>query len=571
MTKYNQFYIQKRTGTYADALAAVGLSKMIWAISRGTLETEVIEESGSFRVKLAESIDLEQADYSVLQREPLFYFIQTKPEETPPAGARTFNYIENKARADTLREARKRKKAGQDLSELPEPPRIFYSYQKINILQGINVRNKLFEEIWSTSLDDLAESVKNKLASLGIGQLSGDINTKFRPKIPAVQVFNPAIGKGINRPKPDSAARASLPSVFTDWFEEWLRFIGSEVVLWGYTIGDDIKMMVPVPGNIGMGNLETLNRLELTPVWNSRKADIFAVFDLVTFLLGKSEKKEIDEWAYITPQGMTPRDVISSVQTAYFKSLGSARPVSNISSVGLPDWFQIYDENDINRWTNLIEEHKKALQLLDEDKHEEASLLQLYRDFLSASDWIVFLRFLGSYGPLIMSRRDKNRPIRSFQSSNLEVLFRMSKIGLPVKEIIENDGFRGIARAIKQATVSEQYLKSKGQQVFDIKYGLFQEIKRKAKFREELLCVIAEFVNEFNYENARREEQIRDKPGRRRKRVSEQELSQFGELLDRYKGQKETEAIAMLLIAFASAKDDKTHEDNDYTEEEVGI
>lgn len=570
MTKFNQFFIQKRTGTYADSLAAVGLAKMIWAISNGT-ENEIVEGTGSFSIRLSNPIDLEQADYTVLLRDPLFKFIQTKPDETPPPGAKSFDYVSYKAQADTYREASKRKKAGQDLSEIQKPPKIFYTFQKVHILQGINARNKLFQEIWNANPLELAASLKSKLIALGNGRLSGDVDSKFNPKVPAVQVFNPAVGKGINRPKPDGAARASLPAAFVDWFEEWLRFIGGDLALWGYTIDDDIKMSVPVPRNMSLMHLEILAPLEGTTAWTSRKADIFAVFDLVQFLIRKSEVRLTSGWEYLTPRGSTPGDVISSIQTAYFKSLGSAKPVSNISGVGLPNWFPVYDEEDINRWNTIIEEHKKVLQLLDEDKSEEAALLHQYRDFLSASDWLVFLRFQGNYGPLIMSRREKNRPIRSFLLKNLEELFRMSKPGLHVKEILDNEGFRNIARAIKQATVSEQYLKSKGQQVFDIKYGLFQEIKRKAKFREELLSVIAEFINEFNYENARREEQLKDKPGRRRKRVSMQDLEQFGELLDRYKTPKETEAIAMLLIAFASAKDEKVQEDQDYTEGEAEL
>lgn len=571
MPSSNEFYIWKRTDTYADTLVAVGLTKMLWAITGG-LATEINEETSRYRVTLPDPLHLETTDFSILQRNPLYKFIQTKPEETAPKGTESFDYITTKAHADAVREARKRRKAGENLIEIGAPPSIFYVYQKLNILQGISARNKLLEEIVNAKENDLAHAIYNKLTALGNGQLPGDVSTKFSPKVAAVQVFNPAVGKGINRPKTDGATRASLPTAFVDWFEEWLRFIGSDVVLSGYTIGDDIKMSVPVPAKTTYANLSLLEKLETTPAWTSRKSDLFAVFDLVNFLLRKSDENLDSDWRYSVPVGGTPRDVFSSIQTAYFKSLGSAKPVSNISSIGLPDWFPVRNVSHIQLWQAMIDEHRSILRLLDEDKSEEAELLHLYRDFLSATDWLSFLGFLGAYGCLIMSRRDRNKPIRSFSQYNLEELFKMAQTRLPVADVIRNQGFRNIAKAIKQATVSEQYLKSKGQQVFEIKYGLFQEIKRKAKFREELLAVIGEFVTEFNYENARREEQLKDKPGRRRKRVSMQDLEKLAELFDKFPGQKETETIAMLLIAFASSKDEKANDEvQDNDEEEVDL
>jgi hypothetical protein len=451
-----------------------------------------------------------------------------------------------------------------------QPAPRFFLFQKFNILQGISARNKLIEELTAAEANEVLCAVKAKLKALADGQLLIDTPTKFDPKVAAVQVFNPTVGKGINRVKSDSAARGPLPGAFTDWFEEWLRFIGSDMIMAGYSLGEDIKMTVPIPARAGFRHLYRLTKLQTTPAWTSRKSDLYAVFDLIGFLLEKSDQQSESGWSYGIDRGSSPRDVFSTIQTAYFKSLGSAKPVSNISSIGLPNWFPVHDEEDIFRWKRMVEEHRKIVQLLDEDKSEEAELLHLYRDFLSASDWYTFLHFLGGYGCLIMGRRERKKPIRSFHRANLEELLRVAD--LKITEVLKNQGFRNIAKAMKQATVSEQYQKSKGNQVFEIKYGLFQELKRKAKFREELLTVISEFISEFNYENARREEQLKDKPGRRRKRVSMEDMEQFADLLDKYSEKKHTEAIGMLLIAFASCKEEAAREEfQDYTEEEVEV
>ncbi|HBZ82375.1 MULTISPECIES: hypothetical protein [Brevibacillus] len=571
MTGYREFFVGKRTGTYADTLAAVGLTKMLRALQGGdgSLVT-VTEQSSRFCVELAEPIELNAERVSILQREPLYSFIVTKPGENAPDGIVPYDYVANKAIADAYREERKRKKGGEEREELPNVSPRFYVYQKVNVLQGISARNKLLEEIVYAKPEELAQAVIAKLKALANGQLTSEAATKFNPKVAAVQVFNPSVGKGINRLKADGATRGPLPSSFVDWFEEWLRFIGSDIVMSGNSIGDDIKMNVVVPAKASYRHLNELEEHKFSYVRTSRKADILAVFDLVLFLVSKVDVSTDAFWSFRMQVGETPRDIFSAVQTAYFKSLGSARPISNIASIGLPHWFKVRDEADIARWETLIKEHRDVLFLLDEDKTEEAELLHLYRDFLSGDDWLSFLRFLGSYGCWSMKRREAKKPMRSFVKNHLEELFTLSQPRLPVVDIINNSGFQNIAKAIRQATVSEQYAKAKGRQIFEVRYGLFQEIKRKAKFREELLTVISDFISQFNYENARREEQLREAPGRRRKRVSMQDLQEFAELMDRFPSQKETEAIAMLLIAFASCKDGKGT-DADTEDQEVDL
>lgn len=573
MAGYREFYIGKRIGTYADTLAAVGLTKMLWVLQGGDSSLVTItEQSSRFCVKLAVPIELSVEKISILQREPLYSFIVTKPGENAPEGIVPYDYVANKAIADAYREARNRKKGGEGQEELPNVSPSFYVYQKVNVLQGISARNKMLEEIVCAKPEDLAQAVITKLEALATGKLAGEAATKFNPKAAAVQVFNPSVGKGINRLKADGATRGPLPSSFVDWFEEWLRFIGSDIVLSGNSIGDDIKMNVVVPAKVSYRQINELEELKFSYVRTSRKADILTVFDIVLFLVDKVDVPTDSEWGYRMQVGETPRDVFSAVQTAYFKSLGSAKPISNIASIGLPQWFKVQGEADIARWETLIKEHRGVLFLLDEDKTEEAELLHLYRDFLSGDDWLSFLRFLGSYGCWSMKRREANKPTRSFVKNHLEELFTLSQPRLPVVDIINNNGFQNIAKAIRQATVSEQYAKAKSRQIFEIKYGLFQEIKRKAKFREELLAVIGKFINEFNYENARREEQLREAPGRRRKRVSMQDFQEFAELVDRFPNQKETEAIAMLLIAFASCKDDKgTDTATEYQEVDLDV
>lgn len=549
----------KWSGTYADPLAAAGLAVLIERLLGDGSAVRLEEQGDLFRVTGRE-LDYEQADYGTLQRNPLFQYVRVKADDPDCPEHHYYDYPLQKHLHDQQRERNKKSKAAnQLLEEDPEQgetadPRFPY-VQRIHMLQGFGARNKLYLEITRADADAFRNTLIERLRLLESGQSRTSAKTPFQPSVSALSVFNPIVGKGIHRLKADGAGRGSLSGGYVDWFEEWLRFIGSDRLLYGFLVGDDIKMSVPVPADITLDKLEILKGEKLTAAWHSRKVDVFLVFDQVEFLLKKSGVREENPWISF---GKRPNEVISAVQTGYFKSLGSGKAVTNISSLGLPGWFPVESFEDVELWQSLIEEHRKILQLLDEEKSEEAALLSLYREFLSASDWRVFLEFLGAYGCLVSRRRERGRPIRSFTISHLEGLLMKAETHLPLADVLGNEGFRKVAAAMKQATVSEQFQKSKGAQVFDIKYGLFQEIKRKARFPEQLISVIAEFVNEYNYENARRAEQLKDRGGRRRKNVTLEELDQLNQLFIDHR--KYSETIAMLLIAYASASSgEKSH------------
>ncbi|KEO83529.1 hypothetical protein [Tumebacillus flagellatus] len=563
--------LPKWSGTYADSLAAVGLAVLIGRLVGDDQKVRILEENDSFRVTGPE-LNIEQVDFVGLQSRPAFQYARLKDDTEDPDCPDTgyLDYPQQKRLYEIWRERNKQSKAANDLlDENPEQVtgynRRFPHIQRINMLQGFGARNKLYLDITKADGDAFRNTVIERLKLLESGQARTTAKTPFQPSVSDLQVFNPMVGKGVNRLKADSASRGSLPGGYVDWFDEWLRFIGSEHVLNGFSVGDDIKMSVPVPADISIDKLQEMALENLTAAWHSRKVDLFVVMDQVAFLLKMSGKNRVDPWI---PFGKRPNEIISAVQTGYFKSLGSGKAVTNISSLGLPGWFPVETDDDVELWRELLHEHRRVLQLLDEEKSEEAALLNLYRDFLSAGDWRAFLEFLGAYGCLVMRRRERGRPIRSFTINHLEGLLMKGneeQKRLPIAEVIRNEGFRNVAAAMKQATVSEQFHKSKGNQVFDIKYGLFQEIKRKARFPEQLVAVVSEFVSEYNFENARRSEQLKDRQGRRRKNVSLDDLDKLNQLFIEHHRYSET--IAMLLIAYASASSGEKSDSQENEEE----
>ncbi|KKM11141.1 hypothetical protein SY88_10080 [Clostridiales bacterium PH28_bin88] len=122
-------------------------------------------------------------------------------------------------------------------------------------------------------------------------------------------------------------------------------------------------------------------------------------------------------------------------------------------------------------------------------------------------------------------------------------------------KIVQDEGFRAVATAIRRATVSEQFHKARaGRQDYEIHYGLFQDLRQKARFKDQIVALLSQFIASYNYENARRAEQKARSGGgdeRRRPQVTQQQLDQLIGLFDRFP----PEVVTLLLTAYGSARD----------------
>src|SRR5207249_7958067 len=109
-------------------------------------------------------------------------------------------------------------------------------------------------------------------------------------------------------------------------------------------------------------------------------------------------------------------------------------------------------------------------------------LLQ-YRDFLSSGNLVELADFLATYGEHVMKSWKSSDPrdrLARFSTDKLALIFG-GNADMNFTEIIEAPGFQNIARAIRQSTISEVYWKSKNDQIYEIRYGLGQELRRRAR------------------------------------------------------------------------------------------
>lgn len=116
-------------------------------------------------------------------------------------------------------------------------------------------------------------------------------------------------------------------------------------------------------------------------------------------------------------------------------------------------------------------------------------------------------------------------------------------------EILETEGFRNIAYAIRHSTVIPQYLKQKGDTLYDVRYGLGMELKRKAAYPREFVAALGSFIQEYNQENVQKVES--KKQPQRRKNVRTNDLDDIVRLVDKFG----SELICNLLVAYGYAGD----------------
>lgn len=117
-------------------------------------------------------------------------------------------------------------------------------------------------------------------------------------------------------------------------------------------------------------------------------------------------------------------------------------------------------------------------------------------------------------------------------------------------QIVQNPGFRNIAYAIRHSTVVPQGRKARGNRpvVVDIRYGLGQQLARKAAYADDFLAEIASFIYKYNAENAQLRENKRHVY---RKNVTTADLEALTALVDEF-GSK---VVSNLLIAYGYARE----------------
>lgn len=123
-----------------------------------------------------------------------------------------------------------------------------------------------------------------------------------------------------------------------------------------------------------------------------------------------------------------------------------------------------------------------------------------------------------------------------------------SQEGTRLSKILETPGFQNIAYAIRQATVTAQHRKKQGDRKYDVRYGLGQQLARKAAYPQDFIAELADFLARYNAESA----QVMEKrAGPYRRSIRTSDIDDIVALIDEF---DDSRLICNLLVAYGYAR-----------------
>ncbi|MEA3342292.1 MAG: hypothetical protein U9R15_20185, partial [Chloroflexota bacterium] len=220
----------------------------------------------------------------------------------------------------------------------------------------------------------------------------------------------------------------------------------------------------------------------------------------------------------------------------------------NLSFIRLPGWVRVEGDADVEGALDLLDEHESVARQFDESHGDAYNLLLLYRDFVSGNDLHPFFTFTTAYSGYLVSQKERGSYAPQFTTLNLRRLIMHSQEGPRLSRILETEGFQNIAYAIRQATVTAQYRKQQGDRKYDVRYGLGQQLARKAAYPQEFIAELADFLAKYNAESA----QVREgRPGPYRRSIRTSDIDDIVALIDEF---DDSRLICNLLVAYGYAR-----------------
>jgi len=572
------FYVDKTTDTFADVLLTYGVAALLERLLRDNVgqRTVRVQDAGSvYAIELEAPIREGYADVAWFCDLP---FLQAGRKE-PPEGwpAQVFDYNAVRDRRGEYFEARKKlppeaRRPGATVDEFPElstvhalkPPGDYDILAQIYQMSGIYAYSDAltnwfacrdcFPDLLCIALALFAAMPNNVDGAYDAWKaLKKEQDLEAKNSVAFLQILNPSMGKGFNRPKADRADLLTNPKSF--WLVEFLKFWGMRMAGLPRIVrgGGDRKTYVLRPRNVTLQTLSDVYRPFNAVMWPNTavKMDVLAALRYTEVFLEQWLAGQLADVRY----GQQPGDHVSGLAVAFYKDMGNASTVLNLAEIGVPQWMAIDTPGQARAYRALLEEHRLVVTSLEEERGDQYRLLQLYRDFLSGRILDPFFEFSAGYASLTMSRMERGQWAPRFSTNHLEVLIMTTDEKLT--PILQNAGFQSVATAIRRSTVIPQYFKARGDKgPYAIRYGLGNDLLRRAAYPEQFIQVLSEFLHDYNRETAQVNERYKGSPPVRRVSVTTDDIQQVVALIDEYG----SPTVANLLVAFGYARESRDQE-----------
>jgi hypothetical protein len=260
------------------------------------------------------------------------------------------------------------------------------------------------------------------------------------------------------------------------------------------------------------------------------------------------------------------KDIVSGLHSVYQKDLGQNKAVVNIGFIQVPNFIEISTKEENQQWIDILNEQKAIISNIGRtngkvlETGEVIQGLQKYRNFISGSDIYSFFDFSFWYSSYVMTQLTKGERIHFFSEISLNKFYTCMDTNLKLSEIINNDGFKAIAEAIRKSTVTLLRTPKDARQ-YEIRYGVAQTLQGKSKSSADLAEYIGEFISLYNSETAMKA----DKGIYRRRTIRENELTEFYLLLDKFPAKLVGALLASYGFALSAQEANKQELNDDET------
>lgn len=467
-----------------------------------------------------------------------------------------------------------------------EPPKEHADYHIYSLYQGMKVltaHNKMAEAFqqdpelikvvyrWifqtgTSPLIDTDEKIKTFKNIVKEYEKNSGEKVPLKATVNALSFFNPVQAKGVNNQGATGISPSGVQSFVLD---ELFKMLGvtqgsvGKLVKVG-TNSYDCLLLVIDPQEVASNDVLTIvhnikGKIKApSRTYLEFSTLMYTITEVIRFLLRRKE-------------GIPPNliDYVRGLYCAYFKDLGQAKSVMNLSYYHLPAWMRFENEEDLRQYDRLftdiidkvdkIRRDENILQDLDQPLNELVT-------FISTGQLESFLNFVQAYHFKVFNALyEKNYKLKLKPFSEKILQEVIMKSNQPYSKIVEDTGFINLSRAIFQATLGLQY-QDKSIRKYPVHYDLQHKLKQNAPYKEKFITTLADFVATFNSENARVAEsnKARGEDSRTRKNISDQDLASVIHLVDEFG----SNLVGNLLVAFGYAKKEKDSENQSSESEE---
>lgn len=550
---YEVFYIDKGGSPFSDLLVVFGWAELLWKLldQEAMYNLEIQDQGTCYAMRCSPAISPQMLERRIL----LEYPIRTAKTKLPDTITTVYDYDEHKERVNAYFASRKlnidaEKPASEwdvlraiNPAALPGYNSLMVDWHQVMGEDGNSAVLMLLCDLFSQTPNNISAAIDRWK------QLDKAHGWGIAAETTAQQLYNPDSGKGQNRAK---ASGLSIGNIDSFWLLEWLKAVGFYKGAFTRLVrgGKDRKTFVVAPRELtyhehNLVMSQFLDGMQVSET--SIRFDILAITRYTLALLNHL-------FASGRTRGRVKKHVVSGFYTAFYKDMGNAVATMNMAFLALPGWVNLQGPDDVAVYHALLEEFGMFVRQFDETHSDGFALLQHLRDFISGDDLRAFFRFTNAFPGYLMGMQDRNKWAKPLTTGFIEGLIMSSEKSL--SSILATPGFQNIAYAIRRSTITPQYLKKQGVRKYDIRYGLGQELARKARYPHEFIAALADFLHKYNAENA---QIMETRPGPYRRSVQTSDIDDVIRLIDEHG----SETVANLLIAYGYARPPREAQDEE--------